>query len=321
MIDNIQYFFGFIFFSLSEPAVVIVLAITFYFGRVFGRWTRGFNVWKYLALGYFGILIFRPLDEVGIVFGGVFILGAASMYLDLFRGIFSWAGGLGDVFSALRSRSAYEDIRRLEREIEALKTQLRASQMSPAAPGGSTQQASWRAQAQARKAASAKRSAGTSAGSGASSSGSAGTGSAQGTTTGNSSGKQRWRPSSGGGSYKAQSRVKDGPAGGQKNSAGQSSGSAGRARHNGSQSGSRQQGTSQSQSRQQSTGAGASGGYQISAALRDKYLQTLELTAGKNYTQAELKTAWRKMAFKTHPDRGGSAAAFSAVKEAYVALK
>jgi len=42
---------------------------------------------------------------------------------------------------------------------------------------------------------------------------------------------------------------------------------------------------------------------------------------GKTYTQAELKTAWRKMAFKTHPDKGGSAAAFSAVKEAYVALK
>lgn len=311
MIDNIQYFFGFIFFSLSEPAVVIVLAITFYFGRVFGGWTRSFNVWKYLALGYFGILILRPLGDFGTVFGGMFILGAASMYLDLFRGIFSWAGGLGDVFSALRSRSVYEDIRRLEREIEALKSQLRASQMSPAAAGGSAQQASWRAQAQARKAASASRS--------ASSSSSAGTGSAQGTATGNSSGRRR--PSSGGGSNKAQSRVKDGPAGGQKSSTGQSSGSARGARPNGSQSGSRQQGTSQSQSQQQSTGAGASGGYQISAALRDKYLQTLELMPGKTYTQAELKTAWRKMAFKTHPDRGGSAAAFSAVKEAYVALK
>ena len=225
MIDNIQYFFIFLSYSLSEPALVIVLAITFYFGRVFGRWTRGFNVWKYLALGYFGILIFRPLEDVGIVFGGMFILGAASMYLDLFRGIFSWAGGLGDVFSALRSRSAYEDIRRLEREIEALKSQLRASQMSPAASGGSAQQASWRAQAQARKAASASRS----AGSGASSSSSAGSGSAQGTASGSSSGKQRRRPSSGGGSYKAQSRVKDGPTGGQKSSTGQSSGSAGTA--------------------------------------------------------------------------------------------
>ena len=316
MIDNIQYFFGFIFFSLSEPAVVIVLAITFYFGRVFGGWTRSFNVWKYLALGYFGILIFRPLEDVGIVFGGMFILGAASMYLDLFRGIFSWAGGLGDVFSALRSRSAYEDIRRLEREIEALKSQLRASQMSPAAAGGSAQQASWRAQAQARKAASASRS----AGSGASSSSSAGSGSAQGTATGSSSGKQRRRPSSGGGSYKAQSQVKDGPAGAQKSSTGQSSGSAGRARPNGSQSGARQQSSSKSQSQQQSTGAGASGGYQISAALRDKYLQTLELMPGKTYTQAELKTAWRKMAFKTHPDKGGSAAAFSAVQEAYKSL-
>lgn len=316
MIDGLQYFFDFILFSLGEPAVAIIVAFVFYFGRVFGRWTRSFNVWKYLALGYFGILIFRPLEELGIVFGGVFILGAASMYLDLFRGIFSWAGGITDVFSALRSRSAYEDIRRLEREIEALKSQLKASQMSPAAAGGSAQQASWRAQAQARKAASASRS----AGSGASSSSSSAAGSTQGTGARANNGKQRRRQSSGGGSYKAQSRVKDGPAGAQKSSTGQSSGNPRRARPNGSQSGSRQQGSSQSQGRQQSTGAGASGGYQISAALRDKYLQTLELTAGKTYTQAELKTAWRKMAFKTHPDKGGSAAAFSAVQEAYKAL-
>ena len=320
MIEGLQYFFDFILFSLGEPAVAIIVALVFYFGRVFGRWTRSFNVWKYLALGYFGILIFRPLEELGIIFGGVFILGAASMYLDLFRGIFSWAGGITDVFSALRSRSAYEDIRRLEREIEALKSQLRASQTSPAAPGGSTQQASWRAQAQARKAASAKRSAGTSAGSGASSSSSSAAGSTQGTGAGSSRGNKGRRPSSGGGSYKAQSRVKDGPTGGQKSSTGRSSGSAGRSKPDGSQSGSRRQGTSQSQSRQQSSTAGANGGYQISSALRDKYLQTLELIPGKAYTQAELKVAWRKMAFKTHPDKGGSAAAFSAVQEAYKAL-
>lgn len=85
MIDGLQYFFDFILFSLGEPAVAIIVALVFYFGRVFGRWTRSFNVWKYLALGYFGILIFRPLEELGIIFGGVFILGAASMYLDLFR--------------------------------------------------------------------------------------------------------------------------------------------------------------------------------------------------------------------------------------------
>ena len=316
MIDGLQYFFDFILFSLGEPAVAIIVALVFYFGRVFGRWTRSFNVWKYLALGYFGILIFRPLEELGIIFGGVFILGAASMYLDLFRGIFSWAGGITDVFSALRSRSAYEDIRRLEREIEALKSQLRASQMSPAAPGGSAQQASWRAQAQARKAASTSRS----AGGGASSSSSSAAGSAQGTGAGSSSGNKGRRPSSGGGSYKAQSRVKDGPAGGQKSSTGRSSGSTRRSKPNGSQSGSRQQGTSRSQSRQQSSTAGASGGYQISTALRDKYLQTLELMPGKSYTQAEIKAAWRKMAFKTHPDKGGSAAALLAVREAYKAL-
>lgn len=43
-------------------------------------------------------------------------------------------------------------------------------------------------------------------------------------------------------------------------------------------------------------------------------------TVRKTYAAPEIKAAWRKMAFKTHPDKGGSSAAFSAVQEAYKAL-
>jgi len=138
--------------ALFNPTFLILLIVLFFLGKLVGWMTRNINVWKFLTVAYFGIFLFRPLQDAGLIIGGVFILGVASMYMDLFRGIFGWAGGFGDVVSAFRSRSAYEDIRRLEREIEALKSQLRNSQAGPSAAGGSAQQASWRAQAQARKA-------------------------------------------------------------------------------------------------------------------------------------------------------------------------
>ena len=48
---------------------------------------------------------------------------------------------------------------------------------------------------------------------------------------------------------------------------------------------------------------------------------TLGLSSGQSYTPDEIKAAWRKMAKKTHPDTGGSKAAFIAVVNAYNYLK
>ena len=59
----------------------------------------------------------------------------------------------------------------------------------------------------------------------------------------------------------------------------------------------------------------------MAPSLRDRYLTSLELVPGQTYTEQDIKAAWRKMAFKTHPDRGGSAAAFAEAFAAYKALK
>ena len=268
--------------ALFNPTFLFLLVLLFFLGKLVGWMTRNINVWKFLALGYFGIFLFRPLQDAGLIIGGVFILGVASMYMDLFKGIFGWAGGFGDAISALRSRGAYEDIRRLEREVEALKAQLRSSPAGGSSGDGTGPQASWRAQAQARKSKSKP---------GASSTGWRGDGS-----TSTSS-----RPS---GSSKAQ------PTGARPNAKQSSTSQSGQ-----KSAGSQNQRTSQKQ--QSPSGARS---YTMSPALRDKYLRVLELAPGQAYTDKELKSAWRKMAFKTHPDKGGSTAAFSAVQEAYKAL-
>ena len=327
--------------ALFNPTFLILLIVLFFLGKLVGWMTRNINVWKFLTVAYFGIFLFRPLQDAGLIIGGVFILGVASMYMDLFRGIFGWAGGFGDVVSAFRSRSAYEDIRRLEREIEALKSQLRNSQAGPSAAGGSAQQASWRAQAQARKAkpssSNSGRGDGGQSGSTRGSQFSQNAKSGSGSTSKDGSRSSKSRSSTGNTSHKQRSRGSDGPSGKRKkprthSTTGAKPSGNGKARPTGSQSGAKSQSSSQSQSNQQSTGgqqqgtsqnqSGSSGAstYAMSPALRDKYLSTLELTLGQTYTANELKAAWRKMAFKTHPDRGGSATAFSAVREAYKAL-
>lgn len=333
--------------ALFNPTFLFLLVLLFFLGKLVGWMTRNINVWKFLALGYFGIFLFRPLQDAGLIIGGVFILGVASMYMDLFKGIFGWAGGFGDAISALRSRGAYEDIRRLEREVEALKAQLRSSPAGGSAADGTGPQASWRAQAQARKSKSkpgASSTGGRGDGSSSASSNSRGSGATQSSKSRGSQKSTRRgtahkkRSSSNTGSYKASSRVSDGPAGGSK--AGTSSKSSTQSKPNGSSKAqstgarpnAKQSSTSQSQSGQKSAGSQNQGtsqkqqstsgarSYTMSAALRDKYLRVLELAPGQAYTEKELKTAWRKMAFKTHPDKGGSTAAFSAVQEAYKAL-
>ena len=339
--------------ALFNPTFLFLLIVLFFLGRLVGWMTRSINVWKFLAIAYFGIFVFRPLQDAGVVIGGVFILGVSSMYLDLFKGIFGWSSNIGDVIFAFRNRSAYNEIDRLEREVEALKGQLRSSQPSASASGGSGPQASWRAQSQARKN-KTKDGSGSSRGSrdgGSGSTSSRGTKPRQSAKPrGTSGGRSRTGSKSSGGSkahasssrsssYKAQSRVADGPDGQQKpqskkkttrvkpNASGASQSSQSRSKGR-SQSSSQSQSSQQSKSNQNQSGtqqnqqntSGASTA-PMSSALRDKYLATLELVPGQSYSEREIKDAWRKMAFKTHPDRGGSAAAFAEAFAAYKALR
>lgn len=54
--------------------------------------------------------------------------------------------------------------------------------------------------------------------------------------------------------------------------------------------------------------------------LRDKHLQTLGLRPRQDYSPEEIKKAYRKRAKETHPDTGGHAQEFMAVKAAFEAL-
>jgi hypothetical protein len=54
--------------------------------------------------------------------------------------------------------------------------------------------------------------------------------------------------------------------------------------------------------------------------LRDKHLQTLGLRPGQDYSPEEIKKAYRNRAKETHPDAGGNAQEFMAVRAAWKAL-
>lgn len=327
--------------ALFNPTFLFLLIVLFFLGRLVGWMTRNINVWKFLALAYFGIFLFRPLQDAGIIIGGVFILGVASMYLDLFRSIFRWSSSIGDVFSAFRYRSAFRDIERLEREVEDLKAQLRTAQ---AADGGgsnsSAKQSAWRAQSKARKEKRSSAGQASSGGRGDRSSANSSKGSrfSTGSTDGSSTRSKPDRSKSGSTSSKSGPRRKPRATSGdsssdrtQQSKSNQSSKAKSSTRSSGASSSQGAKNASQSKSKQQSTGdqrfqgqTGSSSGQNakpsLSPALRDKYLTVLELTPGRAYTEKEIKAAWRTMAFKTHPDRGGSAASFAEARAAYKAL-
>lgn len=332
--------------ALFNPTFLFLLILLFFLGRLVGWLTRGMNIWKFIALGYFAIFLFRPLQDAGLIIGGVFVLGVASMYMDLFRSIFGWAGSFSDIFYALRRPNVYRDIDRLEREIEELKRQLHDSQNGGSgATAQSSTQNQWRQQAKAR---AAKSNPSRSSNDGASSQ-------RQTAGTGQASGSQKSKGRKGfagekekdtgrrGGSYRG-ANARDWKARSTRTGTSQKSSTSGRAKasaraghrsnqqqagakakssSSGSRSSAHQQNQQSSQQQGSSQNAGAqqqaSGG--MSPALRDRYLTILELAPGQNHSAQDIKAAWRKMAFKTHPDQGGSAAAFNAAFSAYKALR
>lgn len=58
-----------------------------------------------------------------------------------------------------------------------------------------------------------------------------------------------------------------------------------------------------------------------SEPFRDKYLQTLGLKPGQDYSPDEIKRAYRRRAKETHPDAGGNAQEFMAVRAAWKGLQ
>lgn len=109
---------------------------------------------------------------------------------------------------------------------------------------------------------------------------------------GDSSTQDRWRKSSG--------RSQENPRAGEKAKAGDGAGG-------------------QKESPRGSAG-GAKPRRPPSEPLRDRYLQTLGLKPGEDYSPEEIKKAYRNRAKETHPDAGGNAQEFMAVRAAWKAL-
>ncbi|MFV0643163.1 MAG: hypothetical protein ACK5NN_01475, partial [Sphingomonadaceae bacterium] len=117
---------------LFNPAFLGLLLILFFMGRLFGKLTKNIRLWKLLLLGYFALFIYAPVRDAGPILGGIFIAGMLSNHVGRFVSALSWAGNLGDALFAFRYRSAYEDIRRREREIEERERRLREAEQRQA---------------------------------------------------------------------------------------------------------------------------------------------------------------------------------------------
>lgn len=118
--------------ALFNPAFLGLLVILFFVGRIFGKLTKNIRLWKILLLGYFALFLYAPVRDAGPILGGIFIAGMLSNHASTFFSVLAWAGNLGDVLFAFRYRSAYEDIRRRERELEERERRLREAELRQA---------------------------------------------------------------------------------------------------------------------------------------------------------------------------------------------
>ncbi len=280
--DGINWFFT----ALFNPAFLMLLLIFYFLGKFLGKLTVNINIWKVLALCYLAVFILEPLSQLGII-SVVFGLGVLSNHHRLIFDVFGWAQNLGDILFAFRHRKAYADIRAAESakdaEIEELKRQLDAAR---------------------REAAQARQAAGS---------------------AGQSQTQQGWRKdadqrrgrkkprdddggrSAGGGSSRG-SRFNTGkrrkPAGEKEKVRDKRSGAGSRNRGQGSS--------------QRSTGGQRQ--ETPEERFRKQYLVVLGLDPNGSYDPDQIKAAFRRRAKDTHPDTGGSMAAFIEVKNAYDAL-
>ncbi|NVO26732.1 DnaJ domain-containing protein [Donghicola sp. C2-DW-16] len=117
---------------MFNPAFLGLLLILFFVGRIFGKLTKNIRLWKILVLGYFALFLYAPVRDAGPILGGIFIAGMLSNHVGTFFSVLSWAGNLEDVLFAFKYRSAYEDIRRREQELEERERRLREAELRQA---------------------------------------------------------------------------------------------------------------------------------------------------------------------------------------------
>ena len=132
MIDYLEQLKTIALTALFNPAFLGLLLILFFVGRIIGKLTKNIRLWKILLLGYFTLFLYAPVRDAGPILGGIFIAGMLSNHVSTFFSVLSWTGNLGDVLFAFRYRTAYEDIRHREQELEERERRLREAELRQA---------------------------------------------------------------------------------------------------------------------------------------------------------------------------------------------
>ena len=125
MIDFLADFKTLTLTAFFNPAFLGLLLILFFAGRFFGKLTRRLNIWKILIVGYFSLFLFPAVRDAGPILGGIFLLGITSNHIGTLFSAFSWAGNLGDMIYAFRYRTAFDDIRRREQDLDERERKLK----------------------------------------------------------------------------------------------------------------------------------------------------------------------------------------------------
>lgn len=131
---------------LFNPALLVLLLVLYFAGKLLGKLSVRMNIWKFLLLAYFAIFLIQPLRDAGWFIGGVFLLGFFSNHIRRLPDILMWAESIGDIYRAYKYRHAYDDLRAWERERAEQERRAR-EEASRQNTGQSSRQNAWRDEA------------------------------------------------------------------------------------------------------------------------------------------------------------------------------
>lgn len=128
MIELYNEFASVIKTAKSNPDFLFLLVFLFILGRFAGKLTKRINSWKVLALFFVTLAVYDALRQIGPILVGIFLAGVLSNHVQTAMSILSWAGDLKEALFAHRYRSAYQDIRRREKELEERERKVREAE-------------------------------------------------------------------------------------------------------------------------------------------------------------------------------------------------
>jgi hypothetical protein len=128
---------------LFNPALLALLLILYFAGKLLGKLSVRMNIWKFLLLAYFAVFLIQPLRDAGWFIGGVFLLGFFSNHIRRLPDILMWAESLGDIYRAYKYRHTYDDLRAWEKQ-QAEQERRAREETARQNTGTSSRQNAWR---------------------------------------------------------------------------------------------------------------------------------------------------------------------------------